>query len=434
MGDVLNSSISHAMLIKDSGHLGSALSDVGQMENIEGVQIIGVNGAVWSADSHQVEKLGSVDLSAEECWVCHQLPPGERPRAVDLNTAGNIIRISSPIANQPECFGCHETTNANLGILLIDISLQDIQTNLLNDLRLGLLISIIVTAMITVGIYWSVSRLVVRRIEAFRQPMAAYAAGDHSARIPVSDRFDDEISQLAGTFNHMTDEIDRYNQEREKRRGLRQRAIAAERERIARELHDGIAQVLGYVNTKASAVRLNLQKERIRAASQQLSQLEEAARGAFVDVREAILGLRITGREEMELVPALENYVEQFNRMGDVPLRLRVASPLENELAPQVVLHLLRIVQEAVTNARKHACATMVDIRVDLDNGNLVLTVEDDGVGFNPQSPDIAKDSKFGLETMQGRAEEIGAVFQIRSQPGAGTCVVVELPLWHDGS
>ena len=82
---------------------------------------------------------------------------------------------------------------------------------------------------------------------------------------------------------------------------MRQRAIVEERERIARELHDGMAQVLGYVHTKATAVRLLLGRQQTEAATAQLGQLEEAARGLFIDVREAILGLRMTSRGDLRL-------------------------------------------------------------------------------------------------------------------------------------
>jgi signal transduction histidine kinase len=161
---------------------------------------------------------------------------------------------------------------------------------------------------------------------------------------------------------------------------LQRRLIDEERERIARELHDGLAQLLGYVNTKAMAVRLMLKSGETGAAEQHLLQLEEAARELFVDVREAIYDLRSTGRDSAGLAAALRDYVTQFRQLSGLPVELDLAPAVDDlALAPEAELQLLRIVQESLTNVRKHASAgkTWVDVRIDEDI--LELTVRDDG-------------------------------------------------------
>jgi signal transduction histidine kinase len=101
-------------------------------------------------------------------------------------------------------------------------------------------------------------------------------------------------------------------------------------------------------------------------------------------------------------------------------------------LDPEVVLHLLRIVQEALANVRKHADATQVRVGLHKEDGILTLSIEDDGRGYQPESALRPKDGKFGLLTMHERAREIDASLQIRSNPGVGTRVTVELPVGEE--
>ncbi|MER3513125.1 MAG: histidine kinase, partial [Chloroflexota bacterium] len=175
----------------------------------------------------------------------------------------------------------------------------------------------------------------------------------------------------ATAFNRMADELERHMREERERSALRQRAIVEERERVARELHDGLAQLLGYVNTKAMAVRLMLKKRQMKAAEEHLLQLEEAARELFVDVREAILGLKASGQAGAGLSALLNEYAAQFSRLSSLPVQIEIAPDAASvQLAAEAELQLLRIVQEALTNVRKHAAATSVHIRVQRCNGS----------------------------------------------------------------
>ena len=306
LGDMMIHSLNHAMLFKDGEHLIATLDDVEKLENVEQIQVVGLSGKVLAGSGGDFAGTFS-DLSADECQECHRFPPQTRPRIAQINAAAPFLRISAPIENIPECFECHEQTTSHLGVLLIDMSLVGEQNQLIRDLQIDLLISILITVLITIGIYYLVHRMVVRRIEILRETVGEYAAGDLSIRVPRTSKSMDEICELGDTFNRMADEIERHVREQEERSHLREQAIIEERERIARELHDGMAQVLGYVNTKAMAVRLMLQKGKLRDADRQLGQLEEAARSLFVDVREAILGLKMAGEVGSSLVFGLEH-------------------------------------------------------------------------------------------------------------------------------
>jgi len=210
---------------------------------------------------------------------------------------------------------------------------------------------------------------------------------------------------------------------------LRQRAIIDERERIARELHDGLAQVLGYVSTKAMAVRLNIQKYHLEEADRQLFQLEEAARGLSLDVREGILGLKMASQVDTDLVAVLREYVDQFNHLSNIPAEFDPPAEFAANLVPEEVLHLLRVVQESLTNARKYADATRIEVSLSQEGNTLCLSVTDNGHGFDLEQVLARKNGNFGLTTMKERTEEIGAKLEILSKPGHGTRVSVTFDL-----
>ncbi|MFN3337970.1 MAG: GAF domain-containing sensor histidine kinase, partial [Thermomicrobium sp.] len=215
-------------------------------------------------------------------------------------------------------------------------------------------------------------------------------------------------------------------------RRLTSLAVIEERERIAREMHDSLAQVLGYVITKASALReLLRQPERLADAERHLRQLEQAARDAYADVREAILGLRTGLAPNRTLFETLRTYLERWQDQSGIAATL-VVEPSDDVLRglqPMAELQLLRIVQEALANVRKHARATQVTVEMTRLNGVLHVRIEDNGVGFDPTALERANYPRFGLATMRERAEAVGGSLTINSRPGNGTTVEVVIPL-----
>jgi signal transduction histidine kinase len=207
-------------------------------------------------------------------------------------------------------------------------------------------------------------------------------------------------------------------------------AIAEERERIAHEMHDSLAQLLGYVNTKAQAAQELLRREQAGSALVQIGQLAEAARSAYADVRESILGLRTSLNEEGGLVEALRMYLPQWQDQSGVTAEL-VASTFNggyHALPAVAELQLLRIVQEALANVRKHAHATEARVCVRETDGGVEVMIEDDGRGFDPADLGRGQFPRFGLATMRERAEAVGGRLEIESQPGRGTRVIARVP------
>jgi signal transduction histidine kinase len=213
-------------------------------------------------------------------------------------------------------------------------------------------------------------------------------------------------------------------------RELRELAIRGERERIAHEMHDGLAQVLGYVNTKAQAVEELLSGGNTDRARQQLAELSAAARSVYVDVREAILGLSSPIVPERGLVGALEEYAVRFSDASKLVTQVD-ASPLARavQLAPEIQAQVFRIVQEGLTNIRKHASAGRARVEVDARDRELVLLVEDDGTGFDPHASGPEDWPRYGMQAIRERAASVGGSVSWSTEPGAGTMLRLSVPI-----
>lgn len=203
-------------------------------------------------------------------------------------------------------------------------------------------------------------------------------------------------------------------------------AVAEERLRIAHEMHDGLAQVLAYVNTKAQAVKQFLRTGRIEEAEKHLDQLAGAAREVYADIRESIIGLRSAADPNRPLAGALQGYINTWQAHTGVGCLLVVNG--EPRLTSNAKLQVLRIVQESLANVRKHAGASRVDVILEQQETRLRVTVQDDGAGFTPGELGRSELPRFGLATMRERAGTLGGTFLIESSPGAGTRVIIELP------
>lgn len=213
-------------------------------------------------------------------------------------------------------------------------------------------------------------------------------------------------------------------------RQVRAMAITEERERIAREMHDTVAQVLGYVSTKAQAAQEFLRQSETERAQEQIAQLSGVARDAYSDVRENILSLRTSVDRGRSLLESLQDYVGHWQVQSGVDVDLVVTPPgLEHLDLPAIAeLQLVRIIQESLTNVRKHAGASNVRIELSQGEDDIQATITDDGTGFEPMAGTARDFPRFGLATMRERAETVGGTLDIQSAPGEGTTVVARLP------
>jgi len=209
-------------------------------------------------------------------------------------------------------------------------------------------------------------------------------------------------------------------------------AIQRERERIAREMHDGLAQVLAYVNTKSQAIEELLDDGRVDEARRQLAELAAAARSVYVDVREAILSLSTPVPADRGVAPALEEYAALFAESSKLAVPFR-ASPdaASASLSAAAQAEVFSIAREALTNVRKHARANRVSLNLALEGQELVLRIEDDGVGFEADLLAVGPERwpHFGLAGMRERAESVGGSIVWRSQPGHGAEIELHVPV-----
>lgn len=419
-------SLQHALLLDDKAMLEQILVDVADTESVERVQLIDSNAQVKAGNAPHA---GPLDKQASGCVECHRFPPETRPRATYLSAQKGTFRTSALVDNAPACQGCHAASTGHLGVLLVDVSMVQMESHIRGDLQLSLIISLLASISMAFIVYRLIHFWVVQRVEAFRGPLHELSGGDFSVRMPLRAGSQDELDALAAGFNQLARQLEAHAQKEKENAQVRHRAIVEERERIARELHDGLAQVLGYVNTKAMAVRLMLQHQRIEAASQHLHQLEEAARALFIDTRETILGLKIAGSDHIGLGDLLEDFIERFDEISSLPVELRIFPEHTSlSLPPETEIQILRIVQEALTNVRKHADATQAWVTLTSGGGILDVQIEDNGRGFEPAEMRANGRAHFGLAIMRERAEAIGATFEVRSANGRGTLVTLHLP------
>ncbi len=209
---------------------------------------------------------------------------------------------------------------------------------------------------------------------------------------------------------------------------LEHQAILAERGRLAREMHDGLAQTLGYLKMRASQIAGWVDAGQTDRAADALHELAQTANNAYLDLRTALDGLRLSldAQRDADFVPQLRRCAADFENQTGMAVTLTLNAEAEPTLSMAARSHLLRIVQETLTNIRKHAHATRVTLALVAQDNRAKLLIEDDGQGFDA-GRDIP-DTRHGLRMMQERADLLGAELQVSSAPGNGTRISIEWP------
>lgn len=256
------------------------------------------------------------------------------------------------------------------------------------------------------------SRRLVRRVRRLEQATIAVANGDYTVRLPGSGR--DEISRLEANFTTMTRHLDSALA------AERQRAItdarADERTRIARELHDAISQHLFSLRMVAGGLR------RDHPGLEQVQVIERIAEEAIDDMQTLLQELRPASLDRYGLVSALEEMCDAYrSRLG-----IEVDADLQDVAVPAAVEHaLLRITQEAFTNAIRHGNARRLAICTVQADCHVKLVIRDTGTGFDPS----VRHAGSGLGHIRDRVIELGGTVQIVSAPGQGAAVTVRIPV-----
>lgn len=200
-------------------------------------------------------------------------------------------------------------------------------------------------------------------------------------------------------------------------------AVLRERNRLAREIHDTLAQALTGIVIQLEVAEHALGSN-ARAAKAHLIAAKNLARASLVEARRSVCALRTNVRYAGRLRYAISHMLENMNT--DPPARLRYCAPASLRIPFEVETEIVRIVQEAVTNAVKHARATAIDVNVKESTSGLAVKVEDNGCGFDPR---LRREGCFGLIGLYERAERIGAGLRVTTAPGSGTSVVLRVAI-----
>jgi signal transduction histidine kinase len=206
---------------------------------------------------------------------------------------------------------------------------------------------------------------------------------------------------------------------------LEYQAMIAERTRLAREIHDGLAQTLGFLKLHVAQMQNYLAHDERQRLQQAIELCYTTLSEAYQDARQSIDGLRIYPKDS-GLSGWLSQIAAEFEEISAIEVILEIDT-LAVELPSEIQAQLIRIVQEALSNVRKHAAADQVCIAWRKVNDDLCLEIRDNGKGFAPE--DVPGHSRHGLRGMRERSDLIGADFQVVSRPGNGTTLCVSLPL-----
>lgn len=211
------------------------------------------------------------------------------------------------------------------------------------------------------------------------------------------------------------------------------KAQEEERQRVARDIHDGPAQLLSNVVLKAEICERMIDVD-LDKAREELRNLKKSVRDSLQDVRKIIYNLRPMSLDDLGLIPTLQRYVLTFQEETGIAVLFQTRGT-QPELKAVISLTVFRIVQEAMNNVAKHAKASNISIHIEFLAEELKLFVIDDGQGFDTErlkerNEDIS--SGFGLVSMRERVELLGGDMLISSEPGKGTRLNISIPFTQD--
>jgi signal transduction histidine kinase len=269
-------------------------------------------------------------------------------------------------------------------------------------------------AIVPVGVLFGLlsSWRLIRRVRRLERATLAVADGDYTVTLPVSGR--DEVGRLEANFGAMTRQLDSaLTAERQR---ATSDARAAERARIAREVHDAISQHLFALRMIAAGQR------RADPDNKQAQAIERISEEALRDMQALLIELRPASLDGAGLAPALQEICAAYHdRLG-----VTVDTSLDDVTVPEPVEHaLLRIAQEACTNAVRHGNARRLAVSMSRQDGRVELAVRDFGVGFDPAVPHVGS----GLAHIRDRVAELGGTVDIDSAPGRGAALTVRVPV-----
>jgi NarL family two-component system sensor histidine kinase LiaS len=251
------------------------------------------------------------------------------------------------------------------------------------------------------------ARWMTNRIKHISQTTDDWSRGNFSA--VVHDRSGDELGQLAGHLNQMAEQLQDLLHARQ------ELAAMGERSRLARDLHDSVKQQVFATVMKIGAARAQIEDEP-KMAGKHLDEAERLARQAQTELAATIREFQPIPLGHKGLALAITEQVDDWSRLNRVRAKVDISRVCN--LPKELEQALIRVTQEALANIARHSQATSIEVDLACNSGEVVLTIADNGVGFNPAT---VKGRGVGLHSMRERIETLGGDFYIESKPGDGT-------------
>ena len=291
----------------------------------------------------------------------------------------------------------------------------------------GMLLCVVSSIVILAVLIWRNAKTLYHTDNERKQAEKALREAFDELEVRVGQR----TAELSAINRTLHAEVIGHKQAENARAQLLQRLVTAqeeERSRISRELHDQMGQHLAALMLGLKALKTS--SGRLLPANKQLQHLYELTNQLAEEVHHLARELRPAALDDLGLHTALSNYVEQWSERSGTMIDFHSSGLERQRISPQIETTVYRIVQEALTNVLKHAEATRVSVILEYRNGQIRTIVEDDGKGFDadtPTTPTVIAGG-LGLIGMQERVALVGGTFDVESKPGAGTTLVIRIP------
>ncbi|MGG0485518.1 histidine kinase [Priestia aryabhattai] len=246
-------------------------------------------------------------------------------------------------------------------------------------------------------------------------------------------RADHLVGQISVVLNYLTSDLKQVGEIVEdaiQKEYFGFRIIEAqeeERKRLSREIHDGPAQMLANVMMRSELIDRIYRERSAKEAMEEIRDLRKMVRSALYEVRRIIYDLRPMALDDLGQIPTLRKYLDTIEDYNEGKPRITFISiGQEKRTASKLEVALFRLVQEAVTNALKHADATEIQVKIEFNNEHAILLVKDDGCGFNQEEK---KENSFGLIGMKERVDLLDGTISVHSKINQGTLVMIKVPI-----
>jgi two-component system sensor histidine kinase UhpB len=285
-------------------------------------------------------------------------------------------------------------------------------------------IFVLMGIILSIAVNFLILKAALKPLTTLQETVEAVYRGDLMARAARTPPGDPIITRLRDALNSMLEELSSSHKRLEE---LSTRVLGAqeeERKRVARELHDQTSQALTLLLIELKMLGKGKPEDREKKVADLRAYTSQILDG----VRRLILELRPSGLDDLGLIPALRTYINEYTEKFNIDVDFQVTG-FRGRPPSNVEVALYRVVQEALTNVAKHSVATSVRISMGCEDGWVVVTIRDNGQGFNMDEIMKLKERGLGIFGMRERMSTVGGGLEINTTPGQGTEVVAKSPL-----